>query len=402
MWQLSPSTCRPSSNTSCRPCSPASCARPRLAWSCPLSARPPVLDCSLPWAGRGLTSGLRSTANGRRPPPTSAARQRSASSAFISPRRTTSTNRWWQPVPPPEAGLRPRADSSADAAGAELDADARADAAGGLGDRVFPGALARAAHHDEIAMAERVSDRRTHGTTRPTRSRPQGQYASITDGQDGDHRVLVVPAPDPVTMPGHAVPTVAVEAQSRRTERLTQLVRVALAEEVAGLVEDRQRQFLVLPVEAEQPRHVDHPVVHLPALRLPRDIAREPFVHLIRPGQPPRQYVDPRTTTEVRPPNRGQRTQRGILERIQQRALKISTHATTLPEIRTFVPLDSDGAPHSARMARLLIRNVSVLIVPGSGDCRVDQAQDIRIHDGQITAITPSGQPPATDTQAGD
>ncbi len=53
-------------------------------------------------------------------------------------------------------------------------------------------------------------------------------------------------------------------------------------------------------------------------------------------------------------------------------------------------------------MPHLLIRNVSVLIVPGSGDCRVDQAQDIHIHDGQITAITPTGQRPATDTHAGD
>ena len=53
-------------------------------------------------------------------------------------------------------------------------------------------------------------------------------------------------------------------------------------------------------------------------------------------------------------------------------------------------------------MPHLLIRNVSVLTVPGSGDCRVDQAQDIHIHDGQITAITPTGQPPATDTHAGE
>lgn len=42
-------------------------------------------------------------------------------------------------------------------------------------------------------------------------------------------------------------------------------------------------------------------------------------------------------------------------------------------------------------MPHLLIRNVSVLIVPESGECRVDEAQDIHIHDDRITAITPTG-----------
>ncbi|MFI6674711.1 amidohydrolase family protein [Kribbella sp. NPDC050470] len=44
-------------------------------------------------------------------------------------------------------------------------------------------------------------------------------------------------------------------------------------------------------------------------------------------------------------------------------------------------------------MSYLLIRNVSVLIVPEHGDCRVDEAQDIHIHDDKITAITPTGTP---------
>ncbi|MGW1347414.1 amidohydrolase [Kribbella sp. NPDC002412] len=45
-------------------------------------------------------------------------------------------------------------------------------------------------------------------------------------------------------------------------------------------------------------------------------------------------------------------------------------------------------------MSYLLIRNVSVLIVPEYGECRVDEAQDIHIHDDRITAITPTGTPP--------
>ena len=43
---------------------------------------------------------------------------------------------------------------SGDADGAELDADSRADGLRGLRDGVFPGALARAAHDDEVAVAE--------------------------------------------------------------------------------------------------------------------------------------------------------------------------------------------------------------------------------------------------------
>ena len=71
--------------------------------------------------------------------------------------------------------------ASADAAGAELDRDARADRLAGLGDGVVPGALARATHDDEVAVAEREAPRlaaaaRTQATgcgpSRPTGSRP--------------------------------------------------------------------------------------------------------------------------------------------------------------------------------------------------------------------------------------
>ncbi|RZT11986.1 5-methylthioadenosine/S-adenosylhomocysteine deaminase [Kribbella sp. VKM Ac-2569] len=51
-------------------------------------------------------------------------------------------------------------------------------------------------------------------------------------------------------------------------------------------------------------------------------------------------------------------------------------------------------------MSRVLIRNVSVLIVPEQGECRVDEAQDIHVQDDRIVAITPTsvapdaGEPP--------
>jgi 5-methylthioadenosine/S-adenosylhomocysteine deaminase len=39
-------------------------------------------------------------------------------------------------------------------------------------------------------------------------------------------------------------------------------------------------------------------------------------------------------------------------------------------------------------MTQVLIRNCSVLVVPETGECRVDEGQDIHIDDGMITAIT--------------
>ncbi|ADB33325.1 amidohydrolase [Kribbella flavida DSM 17836] len=45
-------------------------------------------------------------------------------------------------------------------------------------------------------------------------------------------------------------------------------------------------------------------------------------------------------------------------------------------------------------MSRLLIRNCSLLVVPETEECRVDEAQDILVIDGEIVSITPSGTVP--------
>lgn len=42
-------------------------------------------------------------------------------------------------------------------------------------------------------------------------------------------------------------------------------------------------------------------------------------------------------------------------------------------------------------MARLVIRNCSVLVVPAEGECRVDEYQDIVIEDGAIDEVMPAG-----------
>ncbi len=42
-------------------------------------------------------------------------------------------------------------------------------------------------------------------------------------------------------------------------------------------------------------------------------------------------------------------------------------------------------------MARLVVRNCSVLVVPVEGECRVDEFQDILIEDGVIAEVMPTG-----------
>src|SRR4051794_483496 len=50
----------------------------------------------------------------------------------------------------------------------------------------------------------------------------------------------------------------------------------------------------------------------------------------------------------------------------------------------------------------MLIRNVSVLIVPEQGECRVDEAQDIHVQDDRIVAITPTSDAPEVNEPAAE
>src|SRR6202020_1389635 len=109
---------------------------------------------------------------------------------------------------------RPRSPHSADSARPELDADPRTGRAGGLGYGVLPGALAAAAHHEEIAMAEVVADGRAAA------ARAQQQRAGRAHRDNRDHGVRGPAAPDGVTVPRDAVPAVPVQAQAGGPEWL--------------------------------------------------------------------------------------------------------------------------------------------------------------------------------------
>ena len=107
--------------------------------------------------------------------------------------------------------------------------DRRGPAWATFGIGVLPGALAGAAHHDQVAVAHLDRDRLAAA------ARAQGQPARVADRDDRDHGVLGPAAADGVAVPGDAVAAVAVVAAAGGHERLAQLGEVVRRERVAGL-----------------------------------------------------------------------------------------------------------------------------------------------------------------------
>src|SRR4051794_1711969 len=94
----------------------------------------------------------------------------------------------------------------------ELNAHPRPHRLRRLGDAVLPGALARTAHHDEVAVAEREAQRL------PATDRSEHQRTRRPEAHDRHHRVAGAAATDAVAVPGHAVPTVAVQTHAGADE----------------------------------------------------------------------------------------------------------------------------------------------------------------------------------------
>src|SRR4051812_45486754 len=97
---------------------------------------------------------------------------------------------------------------------------------------MLPGALARAAHHQQVAVAEIVPDRAS-----ATAARSEQQSARRAEDDQRDHRVVRAAPPDAVAVPGHRVPAVAVEAEPGGGEPLAQLGLVVLVQHLLGLDE---------------------------------------------------------------------------------------------------------------------------------------------------------------------
>ncbi len=131
-------------------------------------------------------------------------------------------------------------------------------------------------------------------------------------------------APDPVAVPGHAVPAVPVVAEAEGAERLAELVRVVPAQRRPGLSEHRVRRFGVGRVRGEQTGDVHHPLVHLPAFRPPGDGPGQLFEQLVRAVQPPRQQVQPGAVAEHLSSQAGEQAEAGAVAVgvVEQRGLE--------------------------------------------------------------------------------
>src|SRR5690242_2003554 len=89
---------------------------------------------------------------------------------------------------------------------------------------MLPGSLARAAHHQQIAVRLRQPQRRA------ATAGPQRECAGGAEADDRDHGVLCAAAADGVTVPRDAVGPVAIPAQADGGERLPELAGVDVVE----------------------------------------------------------------------------------------------------------------------------------------------------------------------------
>lgn len=100
-------------------------------------------------------------------------------------------------------------------------------------------------------------------------------------------------------MPGNAVSTIAIQTEARRDEGTAGLTPVVLGECRTRLLEDGVRERLALGVEADEPRDVDHAVVHVSSLGLPGYGVDESFEQEVRPGDPTPAEIDPGAATKI-------------------------------------------------------------------------------------------------------
>ena len=183
-----------------------------------------------------------------------------------------------------------------------------------LGDGVLPGALAGAAHHDQVAVAHLEGDRVAAA------ARPEGQPTRVAERHDGDHRVGVLAATDRVAVPGHGVAAVAVEAAPGGHERLAELGQVVRGQRLAGRRQERVGELLVDDVGVDQPGYVDDPVVHRSPLGPPRHVGDQPLEHVVGADHEVAQDVDPRAAGQggalgtVERPHAGCRRDRPVEE----------------------------------------------------------------------------------------
>ena len=148
-----------------------------------------------------------------------------------------------------------------------------------------------------------------------------------------------------VSMPRHGVAAVAVEAEPRSSERLSELGRIVGGQCRTSLRENEIGQQVGLVVEAEQARDVDLAVIHLPALGMPGDVARESAEQLIGPGQPTGPKINPCAAHERRSPDRwAESAEPHLVDGVEQGSLESDRHGSSVTQ-------DSEQVSYQCRYA---------------------------------------------------
>src|SRR4051794_35104771 len=217
--------------------------------------------------------------------------------------------------------------ASEDVARTELHADPRADRAVRLRYGVLPRALAGPAHHDQVAVPERVADLGVPA------DRTQLQLAWGSERHDRDHGVVRPTAADPIAVPRDRVVAVPVVAATRGHEGLSELRLVMVAQGVAGLIQCGMGELLTRAVIVQQSRHVDNVVVHRSPLGAPRDALDQIGEQLVGALEPAGEHVDPRAGGQLGAPYAiGDRTDADVLDTVEagveERGLEPDGHMT--------------------------------------------------------------------------
>ena len=168
--------------------------------------------------------------------------------------------------------------------------------------------------------------------------RPQGQNPRVAERQDRHDR-LRDPAARVVTMPGDAVRTVPVQAQARRAQRLAEHRPIALVERGHRLGQRGVGQLLPRTIEAQQPGHRDHPVIHRAPLSPPRHGLKQPLEHVIGAGHPARQHIKPGSLRQRRSPQPSEVGDLELLVKVKQRSLERDSHDPSIAINQTHVRL---------------------------------------------------------------
>ena len=182
-----------------------------------------------------------------------------------------------------------------------------------LGHRVLPVVLAGAAHHEQVAVAERPAQRGATATRAEPERRGAPRLTIAMTGVGDDVTVAVA-------VPGHRVVAVAVEVEADRVERFA----VAVGEQLSGCrggsasARAGRSQRSTTPTAAARRRSGrTSDAGALPERELGGELVEQP----VGAGQPAGRVVDPGRLVEVEP---GQLAERGVvlgLERPEQRSL---------------------------------------------------------------------------------